>query len=187
MNSKLRLALDFGPLMVFFLAYRIGGLLTGTLALIAFTLAALVLTYMLEKRGAVMPLVSGIAVTVMGGLTLFLHDETFIKIKPTLVNLLFASILLVGLAMGRPLLKYLLSDALKLSDAGWKKLSLRWGIFFIFLAALNEIVWRHSSTDFWVNFKVFGMFTLTIVFSLTQIPLIQRYWQEPVPTDHTGV
>ncbi len=146
--------------------------------MIACTLLSLAITYAMEKRVAVMPLVSGIAVTLLGGLTLFLHDETFIKIKPTLVNLLFAAILLGGLYFGKPMLKYLLSDALQLTDEGWRKLSLRWGLFFIFLAVLNECIWRNFPTDFWVNFKVFGMFTLTMLFTLSQIPLIKKYWVE---------
>lgn len=179
MNAKLRLILDFGPLFAFFIAYRLGGLLAATVTLIAVTLLSLSVTYFAEKRIAVMPLVSGIVVTLMGGLTLWLHDETFIKIKPTLVNLGFAIFLLGGLAFGRPMLKYLLSDALQLSDTGWRKLSLRWGIFFLFLAGLNELIWRSTSTDFWVNFKVFGMFSLTMLFTLSQIPLMKKYWIEP--------
>lgn len=182
MNSNLRLALDFGPLFAFFLAYKAAGVLAATAALIACTLLSLGVTYAKERRIAVMPLVSGILVTILGGLTLFLHDETFIKIKPTAVNLLFATCLLGGVFFGKPVLKYLLSDALQISDEGWRKLSLRWGLFFVFLAALNEIVWRHSSTDFWVNFKVFGMFSLSMLFTLSQIPLIKRYWVEPAET-----
>jgi len=178
MNSRLRLALDFGPLFVFFLAYKAAGVLAATAALIACTLLSLAITYGKERRIAIMPLVSGVLVTILGGLTLFLHDDTFIKIKPTLVNLLFASVLLGGVVIGRPVLKYLLDDALQMTDVGWRKLSLRWGIFFLFLAALNEIVWRHTSTDFWVNFKVFGMFGLSMLFTFSQIPLIKRYWVE---------
>lgn len=178
MNNKVKLALDLGPLLVFFIGYRFAGLLAATAGLIAFTVLSLVITYALEKRIAVMPLVSGIAVATLGGLTLFLHDETFIKIKPTLVNLLFAALLLGGLLMGKPLLKFLLSDAIHLTDTGWKKLSLRWGVFFIFLAVLNEIIWRNFTTDFWVSFKVFGMFCLTILFSISQLPLMKKHWVE---------
>src|SRR5690349_2415379 len=131
MRQHSRLALDFAPLLAFFLAYRFAGLLAATACLIAITAVSLSITYMQEKRLAVMPLVSGVAVALLGGMTLLLHDETFIKIKPTLVNLLFAAILLVGLRLGKPMLKYLLSDALSLQDEGWRKLSLRWGIYFL--------------------------------------------------------
>lgn len=194
MNAKLRMLLDFGPLLCFFLAYRIAGrywppvgeahgmapqaLMAATCALIAATLLALLVIYYYERKIALLPLISGIAVTVFGGLTLFLHDEYFIKIKPTLLNLLFSSILLGGLYFRRPMLKYLFESAFQLTEDGWRKLSLRWGLFFLFLAGLNEAVWRHFDTDFWVNFKVFGIFSLTMCFTLCQIPLIRRYWVE---------
>jgi intracellular septation protein len=178
MNAKLRLALDLGPLLVFFLAYRFAGLLAATAALIGFTLLSLSITYLHEKRIAMMPLVSAIAVTVFGGLTLLLQDDLFIKMKPTIVNLLFASILLCGLYFKKPMLKYVLGEAITLTEKGWRVLSRNWGLFFIFLAALNEIIWRHFPTDFWVNFKVFGMFTCTMLFTASQIPLMKKYWVE---------
>lgn len=178
MNSKLRLALDLGPLLIFFLAYRFAGLLAATAGLIVFTLISLAITYVREKRVAVMPLVSGIAVTILGGLTLILHDEYFIKIKPTLVNLLFASVLLGGLYFKRMWLKVVFNGAFHLTEEGWAKLTRRWGVFFIFLAGLNEAIWRNFPTDFWVSFKVFGMFTLTMLFTFAQVPLIKRYWLE---------
>lgn len=178
MNPKVKLALDLGPLAVFFLAYRFSGLLAATAALIAFTMLSLSITYALERRIAMMPLVSGIAVAVLGGMTLYLKDELFIKMKPTFVNLLFAAILLVGLYFRKPMLKYVLEDAMKLTDEGWRKFSLHWGLYFVFLAVLNEIIWRNFSTDFWVNFKVFGMFTLTLLFTASQIPLLKKYWIE---------
>jgi intracellular septation protein len=183
MNSKMRLVLDFGPLLGFFLGYRLAGLPVATAILIGCTLVSLTVTYAYEKRIATMPLVSGLMVTCLGGLTLFLHDDYFIKIKPTLVNLLFASVLLGGLCFRKSLFKHVLGHAFQLTDEGWKRLSLRWGIFFIFLAMLNEFIWRHFSTDFWVNFKVFGMFTLTMIFTAMQIPLIKRYWIEPDTTN----
>ena len=175
MNPTLRLAMDLGPLLVFFLAYRFSGLMAATAALIVFTLISLAITYLWEKRVAAMPLVSGVAVAVFGGLTLWLQDELFIKVKPTLVNLLFASILLVGGAFNKPMLKYVFEAAFQLTEEGWKILSRRWGIFFIALAILNEVIWRNFSVDFWVNFKVFGMFTCTLLFTACQIPLIKRY------------
>ena len=178
MGATTKLILDLGPLLLFFLAYRTFGLLAATGTLIAFTLLSLALFYWREKRVAMMPLVSAIAVTIFGGLTLVLKDELFIKMKPTFVNLLFAAILIGGVYYKKPLLKFLLSDAFSISDEGWMKLSLRWGWFFIFLAGLNETIWRNFSTDFWVDFKVFGMFTLTMAFTLSQLPLIKKYWVE---------
>jgi len=177
-NPKVKLALDLGPLLVFFLAYRSAGLLAATAALIVFTLISLAITYAYEKRIAMMPLVSAIMVTIFGGLTLILHDELFIKMKPTIVNLLFSAVLLGGLYFKKPMLKYLLGEAIQLSAEGWFKLSRNWGLYFIFLAALNEVIWRHFSTDFWVNFKVFGMFTCTMLFTLSQIPLMKKHWVE---------
>lgn len=175
MDSKTRLLLDLGPLAAFFIAYRLHGLLAATVAIIVCTLVSLGYTYYRERKLAPMPLVSGVAITIMGGLTLYLNDETFVKVKPTLVNLIFAAILLGGLWFEKPMLKYLLDHALKLDEAGWRKLSARWGLYFIGLAALNEVIWRSFSTDFWVSFKVFGMMTLTILFTLCQIPLIKRH------------
>ena len=178
MNPKVKLVLDLGPLLVFFLAYKFSGLLAATGALIAFTLLSLAYTYAKEKRLAVMPLVSAIAVTIFGSMTLILQDELFIKMKPTFVNLLFATILLVGVWRKRPLLKYLLGEAMELKEEGWMKLSRNWGLYFIFLAALNEVIWRNFDTDFWVSFKVFGMFTCTMLFTFSQIPLMKKYWIE---------
>lgn len=178
MNAKLKLVLDLGPLLVFFLAYRFAGLPAATAALIACTLLSLTIIYLRERRIAIMPLVSGITVTIFGGLTLYLQDEHFIKMKPTIVNLLFASVLLGGLYFKKPMLKYLLSDAISITDEAWRTLSLRWGIFFIALAILNEIIWRNFPTDFWVSFKVFGMFTLTLLFTASQVPLMKRCWVE---------
>lgn len=178
MDDRLRFFLDFSPLLGFFLAYRFAGLLVATAVLIACTLVSLAVTYLQEKRIAAMPLVSGVAVMLFGGLTLLLQDEYFIKVKPTLVNLIFASILLGGLYFRRSMFKYVLGHAFQLTDEGWRRLSCRWGFFFVFLAVLNEVVWRNFPTDFWVNFKVFGMFTLTLAFTFAQLPLIKRCWVE---------
>ena len=178
MNPNLRLALDLGPLLVFFLAFKTAGLMAATAALIVFTLLSLIITYALEKRISPMTLVSGVAVAFFGGMTLWLNNDLFIKIKPTLVNLLFATILLAGVWFKRPMLKYVLQSALTMTDEGWRKLSLRWGGFFIFLAILNECIWRNFPLEFWVNFKVFGMFTLTMLFMLCQLPLIKKHMIE---------
>lgn len=176
LTASQRFMLDLGPLAVFFLAYRLGDLMLATAALIMTTLMSLAITYLVERRVALAPLVSGTMVALFGGLTLLLNDELFIKMKPTLVNCLFAVVLLVG-AYGfkRGLLKYLLEMAFQITDEGWRVLSARWGFFFLFLAALNEIIWRNFSTDFWVNFKVFGMFTITILFAASQYNLVKRY------------
>lgn len=178
MSQKLRFALDFGPLLAFFAGYQMWGLMAATVALIACTLISLAILYAKERKLALTPLVTGIAVTFFGGLTLLLQDETFIKIKPTFVNLLFAAILFAGLATGRPLLKYVLESAFKMDEHGWRVLTRRWAFFFVGLAALNEVIWRNFSMDFWVSFKVFGMLTVTILFTLAQIPLISRHMLE---------
>ncbi|MGH6859202.1 MAG: septation protein A, partial [Phyllobacterium sp.] len=127
----------------------------------------------------IMPLVSGIVVLIFGTLTLYLHNETFIKMKPTIVNALFGVILLGGLFFGKALLGYVFDSAFKLNAEGWRKLTLRWGIFFLFLAVLNEVVWRSFSTDFWVAFKVWGTMPITLLFTFSQMPLIMKYAAEP--------
>jgi len=112
---------------------------------------------------------------VMGGLTLYLQDDLFIKIKPTITNLLFAGILLGGLAWGKLFLRYVFGAAFRLEDVGWRILTIRWSLFFVFLAVVNEIVWRNFDTDTWVNFKVFGIMPMTFIFALAQLPLVKRY------------
>ena len=173
--SWLRPTVDYGPLVLFFLVYVTRDLMTATAALIAATAVALALSLALERRLPVMPLVTAVLVGIFGGLTLWLQDETFIKMKPTIVQVLFAAALLIGLALGRPFLKTILGGALQLDDRGWRVLSLRWAGFFLAMAALNEVVWRTQSTDFWVSFKVFGILILTVVFALAQTPLIMRH------------
>jgi intracellular septation protein len=138
-------------------------------------LASLVLTKWLMGKLPIMPLVSGVVVLIFGGLTLWLKDDLFIKLKPTIVNMLFGTALLGGLVFGKPLLPYVLDSIFRLSDEGWRKLTWRWGLFFFFLAALNEVIWRLFSTDFWVGFKVWGVMPITIVFAMAQMGLIQRY------------
>ncbi len=171
-----KLVLDFAPLLVFFAAYRLGDVMTATAALIATTLLSMAIIYGFERKMTLAPLLSGALVTVMGGLSLAFHNDQFIKMKPTLVNCVFAAILLVGVyGYKRGLLKYILDVAFHLTDEGWRILSRRWGLFFLFLAALNEYIWRNFSTDFWVDFKVFGMFTCTIAFALAQMRLVERY------------
>ena len=174
-NPFLKLGLELGPLVVFFFANGRFGLLVATATFRVATLIALVVSWVLTRRLAIMPLVTGIVVVVFGGLTLALQDETFIKMKPTIVNSLFGAILLGGLAFGRPLLGYVFDAVFRLDAAGWRKLTFRWGLFFFALALVNEIVWRNFSTDFWVSFKLFGMVPLTLAFTLAQMPLIARH------------
>jgi intracellular septation protein len=191
-NPLLKLALEMGPLVTFFLANSRpelvrpllpfplptgpdSGIFVATAAFMIAMLASLILTKWLMGKLPIMPLVSGAVVLVFGGLTLWLKDDLFIKLKPTIVNCLFGTVLLGGLAFGKPLLPYVLDSVFKLADEGWRKLTLRWGLFFFFLAALNEIVWRSFSTDFWVGFKVWGVMPITIAFAMAQMGLIQRY------------
>lgn len=173
--SWLKPLVDYGPLAVFFLVYVTRDLMTATAALIAVTLVALVLSLAIERRVPMMPLVTAVLVGVFGGLTLWLKDDTFIKMKPTIVQCLFAAALMIGLMLGKPFLKTILGGALQLDDRGWRILSLRWAGFFLVMAALNEVVWRTQSTDFWVSFKVFGILVLTVLFALAQAPLIMRH------------
>ncbi|MES0885052.1 septation protein A [Roseibium sp. SCP14] len=190
LSPLLKLALELGPLGIFFLFNSRGEQIAAAfpvlqsigqpifLATAAFMVAitiSLAVSLWLTRRLPIMPLVSGVVVLVFGALTLWLHDELFIKLKPTIVNTLFGSILLGGLVFGKSLLGYVFDSAFKLTDEGWRKLTFRWGVFFFVLAIINEVVWRSFSTDFWVNFKVFGVMPITLVFTLTQLPLIQRY------------
>ena len=174
-----RLALEAGPLVVFFVTNNLYGIMIGTGAFMAATAVSLTLSLRLERRVPLMPLVGAVFVLIFGGLTLALDDDLFIKLKPTVVNCLFATILFVGLATGRSLLKLLMGSMLQLDEAGWRSLTWRWAFFFVALAILNEIVWRNFSTDFWVNFKVFGLMPLSVL-GAAQIPLILRH-QIPAP------
>lgn len=172
---SLRFALDFGPLAAFFIGYRTYGLMIATTLLMVLTIGSLAYTYAKEKKLAPLPMLTGLMVALLGGLTLVLQDEQFIKMKPTFVNTLFSATLLGGLIFKKPLLKWALGYVIMLEERGWFLLSLRWGIFFGFLAALNEYIWRNYPTEFWVNFKVFGMLVLTLIFTLLQLPLMKRY------------
>jgi intracellular septation protein len=151
------------------------GIFVATAVFIPAILAALAISYALTRHVAVMPVVTAVIVVVFGGLTLALQNETFIKLKPTLVYLLFAATLLGGLVFKKPLLGMVFDSVFNLTDEGWRKLTLRWGVFFLAMAVLNEIVWRNFSTDAWVNFKVFGFLPLTMVFAAAQFPLLQKY------------
>lgn len=171
----LKLALELGPLAVFFFANSKFGIFTATATFMVAITISLITSYVITRRLPIMPVVTGIVVLVFGGLTLYLQDELFIKLKPTIVNVLFGAILLGGLAFGRPLLGYVFDSVIKMDNEGWHKLTLRWGIFFFVLALINEVVWRTQTTDFWVSFKVFGMMPITFIFTLAQLPLMQRH------------
>jgi len=167
--------LELVPLLLFFLTYKMYGMMEATGVLIVATLVAVLIQYIRERTVPKMALVSCILLTIFGGLTLYLDDELFIKLKPTLVNLLFATILLGGLLFKKSLIKPILGHAFALPDHAWRTLTFRWGLLFIFLAVVNEIVWRNFSTDFWVGFKVFGMFPISLVFLLFQIPFLKKH------------
>jgi intracellular septation protein len=171
----LKPAVDYGPLAVFFATYLAFGLMPATAALIAVSLVALLLAWLLERRVPLVPLITAAIVAVFGGLTLWLQDEIFIKMKPTIVQAVFALVLFGGLAFGRPLLKPLLGAVMPpMSERAWRQFTLRYALFFLAMAGLNELVWRTQSTDFWVTFKVFGLPGLTILFILSQIPFVGR-------------
>jgi len=174
-HPLLKLAVEIGPLAIFFFANAKFGIFVATGCFMAATAVSLLVSYQLERRLPVMPLIGAGVVLVFGGLTLVLQDELFIKLKPTIVNTLFGIILIGGMLFDRPLLKPLIGAVLPLDHAGWRTLTWRWAGFFLLLAALNEIVWRNFSTDTWVSFKVFGIMPLTVAFSLAQLPLIRRH------------
>lgn len=194
-SPLLKFALELGPLAVFFFANSRGDALAESFpALASFggpifiatglfmiaTAISLTVSWVLTRHLPMMPLISGIVVFAFGGLTLWLQDDLFIKLKPTIINTLFGVILLGGLLFGQSLLGYVFNSAFKLDEEGWRKLTLRWGLFFLFLAVLNEVVWRNFSTDTWVAFKVWGTMPITILFTVSQMPLIMRHSTEPL-------
>lgn len=199
-NGFAKLILEMGPLVLFFAAnsrpewFRpmiaalfgeamVAGekapILIATAVFMLGMLASLLATWVLYRKLPIMPLVSGAVVLVFGGLTLALHNDLFIKLKPTIVNSLFGTVLLGGLAFGKPLLPYVLNSVFQLDREGWTKLTFRWGVFFFVLAALNEAVWRTQSTDFWVAFKVWGVMPLTMIFALAQTPMMMKHGFDP--------
>jgi intracellular septation protein len=173
-----RLALDLGPLILFFAAFKFFGIYAATAAFMAAILTSLVIGYMLERRLSPMPVFTAVLVLIFGGLTLYLKNDIFIKMKPTVLYTFFGVLLLGGLATGRLFIKYVFAQAFELTDEGWRKLTLRWGIFALLLACLNEIVWRNFSTAIWVDFKVWGILPLFFLFALAQTPLIGKHQLE---------
>ena len=189
-NPFFKMVLELGPLVLFFFVNARGQALidrfdlhtvfpqpiflaTGIFMVAMFV--SLSVSWWLTRHLAIMPLITGIVVLIMGGLTLWLQDDTFIKVKPTIVNFFFGGVLLTGLMFGRSLLAYVFDSAFALDEEGWKKLTLRWGLFFLFLAGVNELVWRTQSTDFWVAFKVWGIMPITMLFAVLQVPVMQKH------------
>lgn len=166
---------EYGPLAAFFVAYVGWDLRVATIAIMVATAGALAVSFAVNRRIPVMPLVTAGVIGVFGGLTLALNDEVFIKMKPTIIQGLIALVLLGGLLIGRPLLRPVLGSAWPMTDAGWHKITRNFGVFFLCMAVLNEAVWRTQSTDVWVSFKVFGILALTFVFTLSQIPVVSRH------------
>ena len=179
LNPLLKLVLDLGPLLLFFFANSRYGIFVATGTFMVAVLAALAVSYVLTRHLPVMPVVTAIIVLVFGGLTLILHNDLFIKIKPTIIYVLFGAVLIGGLLFGKSFLGVVFDSLFHLTEEGWRKLTLRWALFFFALAVLNEVVWRSTSTDVWVNFKVFGVVPLTLVFGALQYPLLKRYGVEP--------
>ena len=175
LNPIVKFALELGPLALFFIVYGRLGIFAATGVLMAGVLVTLVVSYVMLRRIPIMPLVTAVIVLIFGSLTLVLHDETLIKIKPTALYILFGAALFVGLWLKKPLLKILFDGALHVTDEGWRKLTWRWAFFFLAIAVLNEIVWRTQTTDLWVKFKTFGFLPLTLLFALAQAPLIMKY------------
>jgi intracellular septation protein len=175
LHPALKLVLDVGPLVLFFAANAKIGIYAATGVFMLAVMAALIVSYVMTRHIAVMPVVTAIVVLIFGGLTLVLHNDMFIKLKPTIIYALFAGALFGGLAFRRPLLGMVFDAVFDLTEEGWRKLTWRWALFFVALAVLNEIVWRTQSTDFWVSFKLFGVLPLSLLFGALQYPLLQKY------------
>jgi intracellular septation protein len=180
-SQRTKALIEFGPLAAFGITYFTAGIFWATGVVMVTSVIALAASWKQFGRLLPVPLMTAVLVVVFGGLTFWLNDPSFIKVKPTIINLLFAGMLLFGLLTGRPLLKLLLGEAFNLTEEGWRRLSFRWAMFFLTLAALNELVWRTMSEATWVNFKVFGILALSLAFALAQIGLIKRYEAKPGP------
>ena len=174
-TQALKLAIELGPLLIFFAANYAAGIYAATGAFMVATLVAMAAAWWLFHKVPIMPIVSGVVVFVFGGLTLYLQDETFIKLKPTSVYVTFAVLLAGGYLMKKPLLALLFGPMFNLTHEGWQKLTIRWIVFFVAMAILNEFMWRNFSTDTWVSFKAFGFLPITFAFAMAQLPLMQRY------------
>ena len=171
----LRPLVEYGPIIIFLIAYYVADLFVATASIMLATVFALGLSYILERHIPTMPLITAGIIGIFGGLTLWLQDETFIKMKPTIIQAIFGTVLISGLVLKRLFLKSLMRAAWHITDEGWRVLTVRLSVFFYLMATLNEVVWRTQSTQVWVNFKVFGIMGLTFVFILTQLPLLKQY------------
>ena len=175
-KSTLKFIADFGPLLIFFIYYKKFGMNEAILPLIIATVIATGILYFIEKKIPKVPIISAVIVSIFGGLTLFFNDKTFFYMKPTIVNILFAFVLFFGsFFLKKNLLKSLLASSIQLEEKGWEVLNQRWMIFFVFLALLNELVWRTQTEDFWVKFKVFGIIPITLIFTIFQVNIIKKY------------
>lgn len=183
MGQGTKLLIELGPLAAFFIANWKAGIFWGTGVFMAATAVALSVSWALTRKIAMVPLISAVFVALFGALTLWLHSELFIKVKVTLINALFGAVLLAGAAMGRSYIKLIMGEAVKLTEEAWRTLSIRWGVFFFAMAALNEAIWRNVSTDAWVNFKVFGLLPLTLVFALANAPYMTKHMIEDDKTE----
>ena len=192
-NPGLKLALEIGPVVLFVLSYNFGDRLieafnlqepftkpifVATAVIMVSTLISIAISWSVTRTLPAMPIVTAVVVSIFGGLTLYLQDDVFIKLKPTIVNTLFGVTLLVGMLMGRSFLKLVMGSAFQMDQEGWNKLTWRWGFFFLFLAVVNEIVWRNFSESFWVGFKFWGMTGLTMAFVASQLPMMMRHSTE---------
>ncbi len=176
MNPQLRrVILDFGPLLLFFAAYKVSGLYAATATVMVAAVVAVAVGYHFDRKIHPVPLATAAIVLVFGGLTLYLNDVTFIKMKPTMIYALFGAALLGGLYFDRPLAKYVLGAAVTLDDAAWRVLTRRFGLFFFGMSFLNELIWRYFSNDIWVDYHVFGATALTVLFSLSQLPFLLKH------------
>jgi intracellular septation protein len=174
-----KLVTELGPLIVFFVANAKFNLFVATGAFMVAIVAAMIASYVVVRHVPMMAIVTAVIVLVFGTLTLVLHDETFIKVKPTIIYGLFAAILGGGLLFGRSFIAILFNQMFNLTPKGWRILTMRWALFFLGMAVLNEVIWRTQSTDFWVTFKAFGAVPLTMVFAISQMPVVKRYHLEP--------
>jgi intracellular septation protein len=180
-----KLATELGPLMIFFIANARFNLFVATGAFMVAVVIAMVASYVVTRHVPIMAIVTAVVVIVFGTLTLVLHDETFIKMKPTIVYALFAGVLGGGLLFGRSFIAVMFDQMFNLTPQGWRILTLRWALWFCAMAVLNEIIWRTQSTDFWVAFKAFGMAPLTMLFAVTQMPMIKRYHLQPASLEQS--
>lgn len=187
MQRYVRLFVDWGPIVLFFTAYKVAGIYAATATLIAAAIAAVIIGYISERRLAPVPLFTAVVVGTLGGLTLYFKDDTFIKMKPTIVYIFLGGALIGSECIGRPVAKPLLGAAVRLQENAWRILAYRFGAFFFIMACLNEIVWRSFSRDVWVNYHTFGAMALTFIFAASQTPFMMRHAQGDETPQETDV